>query len=230
MKQNTPIIAAVIIGLSMVASAVIITERGPTNTTYQPDPNAPSVGEQPGAVALENAPSPFRDGDRWRYGSPEAETVIVEFSDFECPFCSRVHPTLERLVDESNGTIAWEYRHLPLPFHTNADEAAIASECVGRFAGNDAFWSYGATIFENYRSISNEFLRTEAIAVGVAPSDYDSCIVDEAIAAIVAEDTRVAQALGGSGTPYSVIAFPDGTLRPVSGALPYEQWGSLLTQ
>lgn len=54
--------------------------------------------------------------DRNLYGSPRADITIVEFSDVECPFCARVHPTIERLVDESDGQINWEYRHLPLPY------------------------------------------------------------------------------------------------------------------
>ena len=76
------------------------------------------------------------------------EFTVIEYSDFECPFCSRVHPTLDRLAEE-NDNVTWVYRHLPLSFHPQALPAAIASECVAQEEGNDAFWQFADTIFAN---------------------------------------------------------------------------------
>lgn len=77
-----------------------------------------------------------------------AQVVIVEYSDFECPYCARYHPTMKQIVAESNGGVALVYRHFPLTqIHQNAMERAIASECVAQIKGNDAFWKYVDLLF-----------------------------------------------------------------------------------
>ena len=77
-----------------------------------------------------------------------AKVTIVEYSDFECPFCARFHPILEKVYNESNGEIAWVYRQFPLvQIHKNAMERAIASECIASIKGNDAFWKYADLLF-----------------------------------------------------------------------------------
>lgn len=82
-------------------------------------------------------------------GNPAtAQVTIIEYSDFECPFCARFHPTLKKIVSESNGNVAWVYRQFPLvQIHQHAFERAIASECVAKIKGNDAFWKYGDLLF-----------------------------------------------------------------------------------
>jgi len=79
-------------------------------------------------------------------GSASPAITIIEYSDFECPFCSRIHGTLEQLVEE-NDNLAWAYRHLPLGFHPQALPAAIAAECVAQEAGNEGFWQFADAIF-----------------------------------------------------------------------------------
>lgn len=81
-------------------------------------------------------------------GSENPEILLIEYSDFECPYCASVHPTLDRLVSEHDN-FTWVYRHLPLNFHPQAFPAAIASECVAEFEGNKAFWNFADTLFEN---------------------------------------------------------------------------------
>jgi len=79
-------------------------------------------------------------------GSANPEITIIEYSDFECPFCSRIHGTLEQLVQENNN-LTWVYRNLPLGFHEQAMPAAIAAECVAREEGNEGFWIFTDAIF-----------------------------------------------------------------------------------
>lgn len=76
------------------------------------------------------------------YGNPNAETMLVEFSDLECPFCGRFHPTITSIVDESNGKVAYAYKHFPLPSHANAVPLAIASECISKQRGSEGFFQF----------------------------------------------------------------------------------------
>lgn len=80
-------------------------------------------------------------------GDPSKATVtIIEYSDYECPYCARFHPVLEQVVSESNGTVAWVYRHWPI--HQNSMAKLIAAECVSQLKGNDAFWKYSDLLFK----------------------------------------------------------------------------------
>lgn len=92
------------------------------------------------------------DVDHYK-GSATPAIAIVEYSDFECPYCSRIHTTLDQLVEE-NDNIAWAYRHLPLGFHAQAVPAAVASECVAASEGNEGFWSFADTLFANQGELS----------------------------------------------------------------------------
>jgi len=79
-------------------------------------------------------------------GNPSTATVtIIEYSDFECPYCKAFQTTLKQVVAESNGTVAWVYRHWPI--HQNSFDKLIASECVAKIKGNDAFWKYSDLLF-----------------------------------------------------------------------------------
>lgn len=91
---------------------------------------------------------PAEIGEHIKGDIAKAQVTIIEYSDFECPFCARFHPTLEKIVSESNGNVAWIYRQFPLvQIHQHAMERAIASECVAQIKGNDAFWKYGDLLF-----------------------------------------------------------------------------------
>lgn len=78
-------------------------------------------------------------------GNPNAAITIIEYSDFECPYCKKFHATLNQIVAESNGNVAWVYRHWPI--HQNSFEKLVASECVAKIKGNDAFWKYSELLF-----------------------------------------------------------------------------------
>ena len=81
-------------------------------------------------------------------GNPNAEIIIIEYSDFECPFCKTHHATLKKIVEEYDGQVAWVFRHYPiLQLHPNAFEKAVASECVSQIKGEDAFWEYTDLLF-----------------------------------------------------------------------------------
>lgn len=103
------------------------------------DPDVDST--DPSAPAASNVPPVDVDNDYFR-GDPNAEIAIIEYSDYECPFCQRVHPTMQQLVDQYEGKVMWVYRHYPLSFHAGAMPLAIGAECAGELGGNDAFWEF----------------------------------------------------------------------------------------
>lgn len=86
-------------------------------------------------------------------GNPDAEIIIVEYSDAECPFCKSFHLTLHQVVDQYQGKVAWVYRHWPIPqLHPKAPKEAEAFECAGALGGNDMFWKYADKVLETTRS------------------------------------------------------------------------------
>lgn len=156
------------------------------------------------------------------YGSREAELVLIEYSDFECPFCSRIHDTLRSIVDEGGGEIAWVYRHFPLTaIHQEALPSAIASECVAVLAGEEAFWHFSTLLFANQAKLGEELYSEAAESLGIEKSRFSACFAAGDEAGIRA-DYEEAIAAGGQGTPFVIIRRKDGEAAAFSGALPRE--------
>jgi len=163
-------------------------------------------------------------------GNLDAKISIIEFSDFECAFCARIHPTLARLVDE-NTDVNWVYRHFPLTsIHSRARDAAVASECVAKLGGNDAFWEFSDSVFENQNKLGSDLYEEIASDLGINKSEYNSCLLDRQIVERVFTDLNEAINNGGRGTPFSVVVAADGSLSTFSGALPYETIRDLVDQ
>lgn len=224
--KNLFIPLSVIIGCMVIAGAILFS--GGNQSAPPKTQTATAVAGTPTPPPPISAEGLRRSEQAHVYGNADAKVTVVEFSDFECPYCARLHPTLKRIVDESSGKINWEYRHLPLPNHVNARTGAIASECVAALKGQQAFFTYAERLLTTIGQHSDAFHKKEALALGVLSTDYDSCIKDAAKAALVDGDLGAAQKAGGSGTPYSLIIKDDNTVVPVVGAVPYEQWLALL--
>jgi predicted DsbA family dithiol-disulfide isomerase len=79
------------------------------------------------------------------YGNSNALVTVIEYSDFECPYCKTFHATMKKIVDESNGQVKWIYRNFPL--RQTSFEKLIAAECVAKIKGNDAYWQYTELLF-----------------------------------------------------------------------------------
>lgn len=168
-------------------------------------------------------------GDHVR-GNPDAKISIVEFSDFECPFCAQLHPTLQRIVTE-NTDVQWVYRHFPLStIHSNAERAAVASECIAKLAGNDAFWKFADGVFARQRELGDELYESFAASTGIDIANFKACLDDAAVATEVSTDRDEAIRAGGQGTPFVVVVSASGMLAPFSGALPYTEVQRLVDQ
>lgn len=154
-------------------------------------------------------------------GEKNAKVTIVEYSDFECPFCSRFHPTLVQLMNEYKGQVRWVYRHFPLSSHPNAQKAAEASECA---AEQGKFWELADKMFEKQaQGLTVAQVATYAQEAGVKDiKKFNDCVSSGKHAARVASDLAGGEAAGASGTPNSFVLGPNGEQELIPGALPYE--------
>ncbi len=158
-------------------------------------------------------------------GDINAPVKIVEFSDFDCPFCSRFHESMNQFVEGSNGEVAWVYRQFPLEqLHPNAATVAHASECVAELGGDEAFWKFtdgyfkakGAGDATPVQTLISK-LATEA---GAATAAFNSCMESGRHKEAIQDDMADAVETGGRGTPWSVVIGPTGKTYPINGAQP----------
>ncbi len=158
-------------------------------------------------------------------GSPDAPVKIVEFGDTECPLCKRFHPTLQRIVAEYPGKVAWVFRHYPVDeIHPKARKEAEATECAAELGGNDKFWAYLDRLYEITPSndkLDPAELPRIAEHVGLNRARFESCLQSGKHAQRVAEDVDDALVAGATGTPYTVVIAPNGRLFAIVGAQPY---------
>lgn len=137
-----------------------------------------------------------------RGGDVDAPVVLVEYTDFQCPFCSRVQPTLNTIVSRYGDNVRHVFKHLPLAMHTEARLAAEASMCA---ADQGQFWQLHDWLFANSRNISRETLLEQARALELDEEDFASCLDDKVHAEAVQRDMNEAQGFGISGTPGFLI-------------------------
>lgn len=222
-KYATP--TAIVVGGALLAGLLFYGGATAKNIPASNGHNRPPSAQAPttGDFRLPN------DTDHVR-GNPDAKVTIVEFSDFECPFCARLHPTLKQLTEE-NQNVKWVFRHFPLTsIHSQASGAAIASECIAKLGGNNAFWAFTDAAFLNQHELGSTLYERLATEAGVNSSSFKACLLDRSIASEITEDGDEAVQSGGRGTPFAVVVSASGKLVPFSGALPYEQVKALVDQ
>jgi protein-disulfide isomerase len=152
-------------------------------------------------------------------GSEDATVTVVEFSDYECPFCGRFYSeSFGQLKEEyiDTGLVKFVFKDFPLSFHQNAKPASIAANCVQAQLGDEAYFEYHDVLFEGQTSLTASNLKTWAVDLGVNEAEYDSCIADPEMADEVDQDFAEGSSLGVSGTP---SFFINGNL--IVGAQPY---------
>jgi protein-disulfide isomerase len=148
-------------------------------------------------------------------GPENAPITIVEFSDFQCPFCSRVNPTLEQVRSKYGDKVRIVFRQYPLPFHQQAQKAAEASLCA---ADQGKFWEMHDAMFANQQALGVDQLKAKATELGMNGEQFNQCLDSNKHAAAVQADMKDGSAAGVSGTP---AMFING--RFISGAVPLEQ-------
>lgn len=210
--------------------------RGGTAGTNVAAPTAaaPEAAGESGPTANQMAQLPDVTGDDFIRGNAKAKVVLVEYSDFECPFCQRFHPTMLQVMEEYGDKIAWVYRHYPLPFHPNAQKSAEASECIAQQGGNEAFWKFADAIFAKNEELGGKLdeaaIKTSAEAAGVNMATYQECLDSGKMADAVNADMTSGSNAGIAGTPGTYIVVDGEPKELIPGALPYEQVKAMIDQ
>lgn len=131
-------------------------------------------------------------------GNKDAKVTIVEFSDFQCPYCSRATPGVEALLQAYPNDVKVYFLHFPLSFHEKAMPAAIAAECANR---QNKFWDLHDKIFANQGSLSEEQTAKFAGEVGLDVAKWTECLKDPTVKAFVSADMQQGEEAGVQGTP-----------------------------
>ncbi len=155
-------------------------------------------------------------------GPENAPVTIVEFSDFQCPFCSKVNETVAKVMETYPGKVRLVFRHFPLDFHQDAPKAAEASMCANE---QGKFWEYHDQLFKNQQALKVDDLKQHAQAVGLDAAKFDQCLTSNKYADLVKKDMQAGKEVGVSGTP---AFFING--RQLSGAVPFEEFQKIIDQ
>jgi protein-disulfide isomerase len=161
-------------------------------------------------------------GDSPRRGPENAPVLIVEFADYECPYCQRIHPELKKLQEEFAGKVAVAFKDFPLPMHAHAEKVAEAARCAAE-QGN--FWDFHDLLFDNAPKFDPAQLKEHARALKLDAPRFDHCLDAGEQAAAVRKDSAQGQRLGLTGTP---SFFINGHY--LSGAVKYDTLREVVEQ
>ncbi len=162
-------------------------------------------------------------------GNPNAEIMLVEYSDTDCPYCQSFQPTLHRIVTElgKDGKVAWVYRHFA--FHPNAPKEAEATECVAEIGGNTKFFEYLDLLFSKkdfakspYVPLDPKQLPVLAASIGIDKAKFTSCLDSGKYTQKIRDEYARSIEAGAEGTPYTIIVTKSGKVPIKTGAVSYE--------
>jgi protein-disulfide isomerase len=199
------------------------------NARTEPAPEEPEPSKQPERQRRRPDPEaiyrvPLHDSPS--KGPDDALVTIVEFSEFQCPFCSRVLGTIDQIRERYGDDVRVVFKHNPLPFHQNAMPAAQAAAEVHEQLGDEAFWQYHDTLFENQRELTRENLEQWASELrGINMAQFRAALDNNEHQEAIQRDQQLARSLGASGTP---AFFING--RNLRGAQPFPAFQAVIDQ
>jgi protein-disulfide isomerase len=155
-------------------------------------------------------------------GPADAPVEVVEFSDFQCPFCQRANPTVQQVLSTYGDRIHFVYRHYPLPNHPDARPAAEAAACADE---QGRFWPYHDRLFANPSKLSRTDLKQHAAELGLDAARFDACVDGHKSAEVVDADIKEANSTGMGGTP---AFFING--RSLDGAQPFDAFKRIIDE
>jgi len=193
LNEKSVLLASQVAMLRITAPAAAGAEEQAPQPTVAPtaevrEPEAPTI-VSPSALKISGRPAK---------GATNPQITIVEFSDFECPFCSRTQPTLKQLMQDYPNKIKLVFKHFPLPFHANAQKAAEAAECAN---AQGKFWEMHDKLFENQQALAVTDLKKYAADLKLDTAKFNKCLDDGEKASVVKADAATGESVGVGGTP-----------------------------
>ncbi|MBR9883695.1 MAG: DsbA family protein [Oceanospirillales bacterium] len=179
--------------------------------------------------------APVDPANEYVRGPVDAPYTLIEYSDYECPYCKRFHATVLEFV-KRNPDVNWVYRHFPLDFHNpGAQKQAEAAECAGSLGCGDAFWHYSDLIFERTKSNGKGFpianLVPLAGEIGLDESAFKNCLDSEQFKSKVLQQQANGMQAGVTGTPGSFLRHnSSGEVVPLGGARPLRALEGVIQQ
>lgn len=220
LKSTLGVPIAIVIGALVIGMAIIYTGNQKTGNPVQVGGDAP---QEQKTAEIDVAPVTEKDHIR---GNPNAPIVIVEYSDFDCPFCKNFHETMQKVMETygKDGKVAWVYRQFPLvQLHPNSPKVSAASECVASLGGNEAFWKFADLVVSD-RGTNEPTNVTKlpeyAAQAGVDKTKFTACLDAGTFTEKIQNDVQAAMKAGAQGTPYSILIAGD-QQGPIDGAQPY---------
>ena len=153
-------------------------------------------------------------------GPSAAPVTIVEFSDFQCPFCSKAEETVTKVLKTYDGKVRVVFRDFPLPFHPQAQKAAEAAHCAG---DQGKYWEMHEKLFANQKALEPPALKGYAKDLGLDQGKFDRCLDSGDKAKVVDSNRKAGEKVGVTGTP---AFFVNGY--QLSGAQPFEEFKSII--
>jgi len=157
-----------------------------------------------------------------RGGGAKAPVTIIEFSDYQCPFCKRAEGSVDQVVKTYGDKVRLVFRDYPLPMHPQARPAAEAANCAN---AQGKFWDYHAKLFANQAALSEDKLKEYAKDVGLDSAKFDQCMADKSFKGAIDKDIADGEKVGVTGTP---AFFING--RMLSGAQPFEKFKEVIDE
>jgi len=153
-------------------------------------------------------------------GNPKAPVTIIEFSDFQCPYCVRARPAVARVREVYGDKVRFAFRHFPLEFHAQAEKAGEAAACAGE---QGKFWEMHDLLWTNTARLQVSDLKAHAVTLGLDAAAFSQCLDSGRYSHLVEGDLAAGQGYGVSGTP---AFFVNG--RPLVGAQPFEAFAQVI--
>ena len=201
----------------------LVKKGTPLKDVYQKLMEQAAATPPPAPAAAPEAPPSKVDikiGDAPVKGPASAKVTVVEFSDFQCPFCGRVNPTLKEIEDQYKGKIKIAFRNLPLPFH---DKAHLAAEAALAANEQGKFWAMHDKLFANQQALDRPSLEKYAQEIGLNMNKFTAALDSGKFKDKVDSDAKEGAAVGATGTP---TFFINGTR--LVGAQPADKFKELI--
>ncbi|MEI7705128.1 MAG: thioredoxin domain-containing protein, partial [Deltaproteobacteria bacterium] len=227
MKMNrTSWILALVVGLILGVVGDRMAGGGPRVAPAARPPDAQGQ-QRPPARPQEDPKAVYRVpvDDSPVKGPADALVTIVESSDFECPFCKRVGPTMKRIEETYGGKVRFVFKHNPLPFHSKALPAAIATEEARAEGGSAKFWAMHDRLFDSAPSLDRPALESAARATGLDMAAFGKALDEKRYEDRIRRDQTLVTGLGAGGTP---TFFVNG--RKIPGAVPFETFQAVIDE